>query len=704
MHRFRLAAVLTLICTVFVTAAPGNALAKTKEWQGELPIRQAWLRDHLPDESLIYMRIPHLFGIFATPKGNALDAALRSEANVTNVMKIRQGLIDNVLPLFPPYSETAFGLMEEYLRSPVEIAAILAPAPTVLVSANLNLDSATAFGEFLSAIGEKGVPAALAAPLDARGVGEIIGLPAPAFVRFDENTGVMLINAGPAATAEGFETLLSTIDSGNAHRMRSMERRVDESGQGFFAWIDSATAMPYLQMLMQPDQYQAMAEMGLDKFSAVGFGWGVAGGKGRVAFVANLPPEQQRGPLPLVRNTLDARSVGDPDGVLLISFPTKEEFLRIETEALADADAEENADWLQAKAKVLEVTGVPLEDFFEALGPEVILILDRAGDYLAVRLQDARLWDSIVERLAKNLGGSVEKKRIKGDTYHHLAFPSDLSLLSAKAVEELQWFGMLYTRLNEHTYWMRDGDFLYLSSIPQPLMDRAAMRPRTDIGEWFAERQRIDASEAIVSISGTTRKLSRRVYSMYIEIVQLLGDLALVDVDIWNMPSPAQLELPEVGTLGLTVNFGSPTVSVELTFENNPGEFLGGLGGIATMGILAAIAIPAYQDYTIRAKVSEGLLLSGETKARISEHYTANGRYPDADAAAELSIDYGAGKYTESVIVEPDTGRITVYYREGEIPGDGQLFLEPVANEQGYIDWSCSTSIAAKHVPAACRD
>lgn len=702
MIRFRLAVIAALGSALLAGYFPQQAIADTREWRGELPIREAWLRDHLPEESLIYVRMPHLFGILATAKGNALDKALRSEANVENVLALRKGIVENVLPLIPEISESPLRLTEERLHSPVELAVILEPVPTALIAANVELRSDETFDDFLAELGTAALPMSLAAPLDGRGVGQIAGAPAPAFVRFDAASGGLLINAGAAVTAESFSALLDAIDGGTAHRMRTIERRVDESGQGLFAWIDSERALPFLRLMIQPDQYETMTDLGLDRFSAAGVGWGVADGKGRIAFVAELPESAERPLLPLVSNRLNAKSVGDPDGLLLLSLPTKEEFQRLEALALDSADAEARQSWMSAKETIIEVTGVPIEEFFDALGPEIMLIFDRAGDYLAVRLRNARLWDSITQRLAANTDGSLEERRIGRNTYHYLQMPSDLNLLTDEQLEKMEWFGTLFARQQEHTYWMRDGDFLYSSTIPQPLIDRAAMRADTDIGEWLRERQRIDASEAVVSISGTTRKLPRRLYSVYIELLQLLADFSLADVDIWSMPTPAQLELPETGTLGFTVNFGSPTVSAELVFENNPGEFLGGLGGIATAGILAAIAIPAYQDYTIRAKVAEGLTLSSGVKAGVAEYYQEFGRYPDAHVAATLSAGEAAGQYVEAVIVEPGTGRITVYFRDGELPDGGELYLEPNASG-GRLDWTCSASIADKHVPAACR-
>ncbi|HFA2546259.1 TPA: pilin, partial [Neisseria gonorrhoeae] len=74
---------------------------------------------------------------------------------------------------------------------------------------------------------------------------------------------------------------------------------------------------------------------------------------------------------------------------------------------------------------------------------------------------------------------------------------------------------------------------------------------------------------------------------------------------------------------------------------------------IAIVGILAAVALPAYQDYTARAQVSEAILLAEGQKSAVTEYYLNNGKWPanngDAGVASSSSI---IGKYVESVTVE----------------------------------------------------
>jgi len=125
---------------------------------------------------------------------------------------------------------------------------------------------------------------------------------------------------------------------------------------------------------------------------------------------------------------------------------------------------------------------------------------------------------------------------------------------------------------------------------------------------------------------------------------------------------------------------------------------------VAIIGILAAIAIPAYQDYTIRAQVSEGLNLSGGAKAAIAEFYQDRGAWPANNAEAGLDPTI-VGKYVGSVATAGG-GVITVTYG-GDANATyllGKALTLKAADGGGSITWTCaSAAIASKHLPAACR-
>ena len=124
---------------------------------------------------------------------------------------------------------------------------------------------------------------------------------------------------------------------------------------------------------------------------------------------------------------------------------------------------------------------------------------------------------------------------------------------------------------------------------------------------------------------------------------------------------------------------------------------------VAIIGILAAIAIPAYQDYTIRAQVSEGLNLASGSKVAVAEFYQDTGTWPadNAEAGVEAAANIN-GKYTTQVAIAGQS--ITVTYgadANTNILG-GTLTLTATDNT-GAIEWACTASFQNKWLPTACR-
>jgi len=128
---------------------------------------------------------------------------------------------------------------------------------------------------------------------------------------------------------------------------------------------------------------------------------------------------------------------------------------------------------------------------------------------------------------------------------------------------------------------------------------------------------------------------------------------------------------------------------------------------VAIIGILAAIAIPAYQDYTIRAQVSEGLNLSGGAKAAVTEYFQDRGTMPAnntiAGIAQPLQIQ---GKYVLSVTVAGGVIQVVYGGSAHATIAAAQLLLTPNTAAAGSVQWTCTTGapvIENKHLPAACR-
>ena len=145
---------------------------------------------------------------------------------------------------------------------------------------------------------------------------------------------------------------------------------------------------------------------------------------------------------------------------------------------------------------------------------------------------------------------------------------------------------------------------------------------------------------------------------------------------------------------------------------------------VAVIGILAAVAIPSYQEYTLRARYAEALLLAGPAQRAVSEYYDRWGSMPRNNAAAGLAApELYRGNVVRAIRV--DEGRITVRVTGFPNAKDNSkeelrsVYLTPVINKDyptGAFNWTCGPSKAAgaaksgdeqtlppQHLPGGCR-
>ncbi len=153
---------------------------------------------------------------------------------------------------------------------------------------------------------------------------------------------------------------------------------------------------------------------------------------------------------------------------------------------------------------------------------------------------------------------------------------------------------------------------------------------------------------------------------------------------------------------------------------------------VAIIGILAAIAIPAYQDYTVRAKVTEGLNLADSAKTTVSEAFESGDIVGLNAAATAWAVGFVPTKYVTTIGIAQTTGVITVTYNTTgsgitQLAGANKITLSPFINkvalatgQAGAIDWACASAtnatataegltvttagtVIAKYVPTQCK-
>ena len=130
---------------------------------------------------------------------------------------------------------------------------------------------------------------------------------------------------------------------------------------------------------------------------------------------------------------------------------------------------------------------------------------------------------------------------------------------------------------------------------------------------------------------------------------------------------------------------------------------------IAIVAILVALAVPAYKDYTVRAKVAECVNGAAVAKLQISEYAETVGTFPPNEDAAGTGSPAGLSQYCDGWTYTDDEGEFTIGVLEAEVGATGtiQPQMFPVVNGGGGVDWFCqqgSTDAANyKYLPSTCR-
>lgn len=126
---------------------------------------------------------------------------------------------------------------------------------------------------------------------------------------------------------------------------------------------------------------------------------------------------------------------------------------------------------------------------------------------------------------------------------------------------------------------------------------------------------------------------------------------------------------------------------------------------VAIIGILAAVALPAYQDYTTRSQIAEGFNLISGPKIFVVDYYTNKGTLPQT--SAEVNLPNTTGRYVSSIQLVGGVLEITFSSNSPQAANTNingkKVFFTPVPTTTDNLNWTCSSDADAKYLPTACK-
>lgn len=126
---------------------------------------------------------------------------------------------------------------------------------------------------------------------------------------------------------------------------------------------------------------------------------------------------------------------------------------------------------------------------------------------------------------------------------------------------------------------------------------------------------------------------------------------------------------------------------------------------VAIIGILTTVALPAYQDYVIRSKIAEVIVIADAAKTNLSDYYMSAGTMPSNTAQANINTDAAQSKYISSIAFAATTTTATISYTLSDIGATGDIALVGTVSGGG-IAWDCgtaATTVTERYLPETCR-
>lgn len=669
----------------------------------------ARLVDRLPGNTIAYLRMPSVWGLATAPKSGALGRGLDTPANREAVSALQARLPEILQAELGPLAPVV-GLLLGSLRSPLEVALVGdGPQPLeadLIIEGRFDFGSAEELNTVLAELTGQSALLQLLEPAADERPGQILATLLPIFYDFDPETQRARFLSGMNASAESLAESHAWQAAGESS-LKEFEQRIDDSRHGFFLWTDMGRLGPMMRQGLDQQQLARLEALGVFATRQLALGYGSSDGKARLALLAE-GREGRLWDLTLpASGPLEIDSNGQPDFVAGLTLPGSDWVRR-----LADSMGEDaGRNLAEIDARLEREIGIGLDAVVDTLSGRMTIVDDANGTYL-VHEGSAERWEEFWEALSRRFDIERSSVRIGDSRIHHLRIPGiDISDQIAALPEKNPGLAFIMSRsmrAGTHLFWMPEGDHILMAAVPQVLRARLDHPGNVAIGEWLAAAG-VDTGRAGLFGALRVDDAPRRNYYAYISTLLGLADMLDTDIDINAFPTARELELPETGSVAFALDYSDGRLGATLAFDNHPGDLFyaggGSLGSVAVLGILAAVAIPAYQDYTTRAAVAAAYAATAEFRVRIAGHVAEHGQLPQGPLASGWASSVPLQADILSVMWQPEPAGLRLILSGGRgLDENAKLVISPSIEDGRLVGWSCSDStIERKHLPSSCR-
>ena len=624
---------------------------------------QSWLHQNLPPQTAAYLRLPNAWFL----ENHALPASTiyQSEAYRAQAGAIRSALIQQLLTLLPPEAREPLQNLQQHLDAPLEIALLQDKNElNLLIAATAQFADNQALQQTLT----QTFPAPWQVSADR------ISAPKnpPIAYRYDAANQRLLLSTGLVKNPADSLKYLSE-DGGDAP-FTALQTQLDPKADGLYLWLDPQN--PLIQLKTR-DWQPILARLGLDHSRQLALAWSVSDDRPRLQ-ISLVQPDNTPLNLPTARGAkLDLPYHGDISALAALTLPN---------DAQIEGIAQSGGKLKQALQQTLGISA----DDLAALGT-LYYLADDNGGYLVLPQSAKPALEALLNKLQGR--GILNKRETIKDGIEHLAFTSLAAQGATQAASQNPQnaaLNSLMSQLQNHYYLRTEGDYLLISDLPQPLLARknlAADAPT--IADWLA-KEHLDIQHSNYAYIQNQRHLSRDSYYNSLKRLQAYADLAQSPLDIMALPDASQL--PASGAVALRLHGDGKNPTLTLDLQNGADDLLSMAGSsttIATFGILSAIALPAYSDYTARVHIQNGLNvaepLKTEIAATLDQGKKINAKkYKTADKNLRVEAN-GDIQVTLQNANRFDGKTITLHY------------------DRASKQWQCQTDIAKRYLPQSCR-